>query len=113
MLWVDGGEASDAPTQVMSSCLGRPWWLQGGDGAGRSCPPGWRRRRKREGEGETLGRGCWLKKEGRRWCDLGVRETHGASVSALSLEQRRRRNGAGGREQSQARRAAVTGLSCR
>ena len=64
VLWVDGGEAGDAPTPVMSSCLGRPWWLQGGDGAGRSCPPGWRRRRKREGEGETLGRGCWLKRRG-------------------------------------------------
>ena len=108
VLGVDEGEAGDAPTPVISSCLGRPWWLQGGDGAGRSCPPGWRRRRKREGEGETLGRGCWLKKEGRRRRDLGVRETHGASASALSLEQRRRRNGAGGREQSRARRAAVT-----
>ena len=46
---VDGVEAGDAPTPVMSSCLGRPWWLQGGDGAGRSCPPGWRRRRKSRG----------------------------------------------------------------
>ena len=49
VLGVEGGEAGDAPTLVLSSCLSRPWWLQGGDGAGRSCPPGWRRRRKTRG----------------------------------------------------------------
>ena len=49
VLGVEGGEAGDAPTLVLSSCLSRPWWLQGGDGAGRSCPPGWRRRRRSRG----------------------------------------------------------------
>ena len=51
VLGVDEGEAGYAPTPLMSSCLGRPWWLQGGDGAGRSCPPGWRQQGNREGEG--------------------------------------------------------------
>ena len=49
VLWVDGGDVDDAPTLVMSSCFDRPWWLQGEDGAGRSCPPGRRRRRKTRG----------------------------------------------------------------
>ena len=60
-----------------------------------------------EEEGETLGARLGLKRRGRRRRDLGVREAHGASASALSLEQRRRRNGAGGREQSWARWAAL------
>ena len=58
-----------------------------------------------EEEGETLGARLGLKRRGRRRHDLGVREAH--SASALSLEQRRRRNRAGGREQSWARWAVL------
>ena len=35
VLGVDGGEAGDAPTPARSSCSGRSWWLQGGNGAGK------------------------------------------------------------------------------